>query len=320
MSPSVSLFALGSNKLTLALLLLLIPATTLYQYVPKATGMTVLMIPSTALMINFVAAIIRRKILVNKPLLLLFHVSLFVLMIELVIGQLTYLKANTEVGTGETFTGRLNNVQAGPWHRHGLTEGMFTNLGFTIKYHAGIQRDATINRIRLHDGSEEGRIIEIGDHVPLVLGHYRFYTSHNKGYAPVFTWQPKTGSPQVGSVHLPAYPLHEYEQAREWRLPGSGLKIWTMLVIEEELVPEDREFSFRTQYKHHLVLRIDDQRHVLKLGDELQLDNGVLRYETLSSWMGYTVDYDWTRPWLLATCLIALLSIGLHYLLRVFRD
>jgi len=48
--------------------------------------------------------------------------------------------------------------------------------------------------------------------------------------------------------------------------------------------------------------------------ESVTLAAGVLRYDSLTGWMGYSVDYDWVRPWLLAACLMALLSLSLHYL------
>lgn len=310
----------GSNHLTLAFMFLLLAAVSIYQYLPKPVALTSLLLPSGLMMINFIIAMIRKKVMINKPALLVFHLALFVLVIELVIGQLTYLKGTVEVGVMQDFSGQLENVEAGPWHPYTLDAARFTNLGFEINYHEGIQRDNTINHVRVELDDGATVIQEIGDHIPLTIGHYRFYTSHNKGYAPVFTWYPADGSPpRRGSVHLPAYPVHEYEQARAWRPPGSQLDLWTMLVIDEELMPEDRKFSFRLPYNHHIVIRLNDERHVLKPGDRLQLADGVLAYDSLSSWMGYKVDYDWTRPWLLATCLLALFALSLHYLQAILK-
>ncbi len=317
MSQLLSTFAPASNRLSLLLIAVLVPAVSLYSSLPSPVGLTTLLVPCALLILNFFAAIVQRRILVNKPFLLVFHISLIVLVIELLIAQLTYLKGTVEVGVGEDFSGHLENVEAGPLHDLRLKPGAFTNLGFDISYHEGIQRDATTNRIRLN---ESGRIVTIGDHTPLILDHYRFYTSHNKGYAPVFTWYPADGSASNrGSVHLPAYPTHEHEQAREWVVPGSTRKIWTMLVIEEELLPENRAFNFRIPDRHHLVIRFDERRELLKPGGRIVLAEGTLTYDALSTWMGYSVDYDWTRPWLMATCLVALFSLALHYVIATSR-
>lgn len=314
MNLSLSRLQLASNQLTIIFIFGLFLAVSLYQYLQPAVRLAAILIPTLLLMLNFVAALFRKNIFASKPGLLVFHMALFVLVLEVIVGQLTYLKGTVEVGTMQEFGGVLENVQAGPLHDYQLGKEKFTNLGFTINYREGIQRDNTINRILVGPNDKNAPTVEIGDHIPLVFGHYRLYTSHNKGYAPIFNWIPDNGNPpQLGSVHLPAYPVHEYQQARDWTLPGTQQKIWTMLVLEENVLPENRAFSFQLPDKHHVVIRIDDKRHELRKGDELKLDNGTLRYEKLSSWMGYSVDYDWTRPWLLATCVIAMLGLSLHY-------
>jgi cytochrome c biogenesis protein len=314
-------FPLASNRLTLVFLFALFLAVSLYQYMEPTTRLAALLTPTFLLMVNFIIAMFRKKVFASKPALLVFHMALFVFVIQIIISQLTFLKGTTEVGTMQDFGGVLENVQAGPWHDYTLDEKTFTNLGFRINYREGIQRDNTINRIRINEDNGSSHTLEIGDNVPLLLGHYRLYTSHNKGYAPIFTWIPYDNTPPLsGSVHLPAYPINEYEQAREWVLPGTQTEIWTMLILEENVIPDDRSFSFQIPQKHHVVIRIGEQRVEMSTGDQIELENGTLRYETLSSWMGYTVDYDWTRPWLLATCMIAMLSLSVHYLITIFRS
>jgi len=307
----------GSNRLTLLGIVLLLGFSAGYNYLPKMVADASLIATAVLLILNFVVAIVRKRILINKPALMVFHLALILVFVQLIISQLTYLKATTEVGVNQDFSGQLDNIRAGPLHDYGLVSGAFTNLGFQINYLDGIRRDNTLNRVRINtaDG-RSGPVITIGDHIPLVLGHYRFYTSHNKGYAPIFSWIPSQDNRQVlrGSVHLPAYPLNEYQQSREWQLPPVGEPIWTMLVIEEEVVPEDRDFSFTIPLKHHLIVRIGDQRWTLTPGEGIDLAEGSLRYDYLSSWMGYTVDYDWTRPWLLFTSLLGITALFVHYL------
>jgi cytochrome c biogenesis protein len=120
----------------------------------------------------------------------------------------------------------------------------------------------------------------------------------------------------IGSIHLPAYPTHEYGQALQWKVPGTDIELWTMLKIEENVLPQDREFDFQVPLQHQLILRYRDQRYELRPGDELELSGGILRYQKLTTWMGYKIDYDWTRPWLLAAALIGLLGLFVHFILK----
>ncbi len=310
----------ASNRATLALLALLGLSIAAYYQLSAAGRIWLLAIPALLLIVNFLLALATRNILRNNRPLMLFHFALIALVLLAFAGRMSFFKATLELAQNETFAGQLENRRQGAWHRYGLAGASFTNLGFDIRYRAGIKRERTANRVRLNRPDGRGQVVEIGDHVPLVIGHYRFYTSHNKGYAPVFEWRADgAASAVVGSVHLPAYPTHEFRQALEWRIPGTDLRPWTMLRIDEEVMPRGRDFDFRVPARHRLILRLGGERRELRPGDAVELPGGTLVYRELSTWMGYKVDYDWTRPWILAAAIIALLSLATHYLARFHR-
>lgn len=313
----VSVFA--SNRTTLVLLVVLSIAITIYYQVSLQQRLWLIVVPTFLLILNFMLALAARDILKNSWPLMIFHFALIALAILAFAGKMSFFNGTLELAESEEFAGQVENIEQGPWHRYGLSTTRFTNLGFQIRYREGIKRDKTVNKIALslRDGRQQA--LEIGDHVPLVIGHYRFYTSHNKGYAPVFEWRPSTSTRVVvGSIHLPAYPTHEYRQALEWNVPGSDLKLWTMLNIEENVLPADREFQFQVPEQHLLVVRHQDKRYALRPGDEINLPGGRLTYRKLTTWMGYKVDYDWTRPWLLATALFGLLGLFSHFIVKFF--
>ena len=234
-------------------------------------------------------------------------------MLLVALGRLTYLKGELELAEGEAFSGELSRSESGPWHRSRLDRAQFINDGFTIRYDKGVRRAETRNAVRwLDDKGREQRAV-IGDIEPLVRYGYRFYTSFNKGFAPVFVWHPTGGTPRRGSINLPAYPLNEYRQALEWRLPGTQTSVWTMLQFDEVLLDPQQPSQFRLPAQHTLVIRIGDARHELTPGASLALPQGVLVYERLSAWMGYTVFYDWTLPWLLVACLLAIASLAWYF-------
>jgi cytochrome c biogenesis protein len=316
-STSGLIDAYASNRSTLVLLVVLALSITLYYQVSLSQRIWIIALPTGLLILNFLLALATRDILKNNLPLMVFHFALIALVLLAFAGRMSFFKATLELAQNEEFVGQLENVQQGPWHRYGLSGARFTNLGFKIHYHQGIKRDKTLNQLLLTmpDGLQQP--LEIGDHVPLVIGHYRIYTSHNKGYAPVFEWQPFASTESIiGSIHLPAYPTHEYGQALQWKVPGTDIELWTMLKIEENVLPQDREFDFQVPLQHQLVLRYRDQRYELRPGDELELSGGILRYQKLTTWMGYKIDYDWTRPWLLAAALIGLLGLFVHFILK----
>ena len=220
----------ASNRATLLILLILAACIIVYYQTAIPGRIWILVVPTCLLILNFISALYFRQILKNNWLLMSFHFALIALVLLTFLGQMTFLQATLELAENEEFSGQLENVRQGPWHQYGLAQTQFTNLGFQIRYHKGIRRADTRNQIQLTLPENRQQLIEIGDHVPLIIGHYRFYTSHNKGYAPVFEWRQK-GSEEavVGSIHIPAYPINEFRQALSCRflhlsLPGGDGK------------------------------------------------------------------------------------------------
>lgn len=304
--------AIASLRLTLAILLLLGLGTVaaLTETVPPTWALSV---PLTLCALNLGAAITTNAAFRRQMPLLIFHLALLAVIVLVALGRMTYLKGHVEVSEGEVFSGELTESESGPWHVSRLDRVRFANLGFDIEYQPGIKRAGTRNRVVWVDAAGIERQGMIGDTVPLVLHGYRFYTSFNKGFAPKFLWQPASGAAHRGTIHLPAYPLHEYRQALEWTPPGSDQLLWTQLQFDEVLLDPERPSQFRLPEQHRLVVRYGESRQELRPGDRLPLPGGVLRYEGLTAWMGYTVFYDWTIPWLLAACALAVISLGLHF-------
>lgn len=308
--------ALASLKLTLAALIAL-GAAIVYAYLGEERAGLVLVPPLVLLSLNLMAAVATHRAFRRWSPLLVFHLGLIAIVLLVAAGRMTYLKGRVELAQGEEFAGTLTDIDAGPWHRSGLSQVHFINDGFRIAYAPGLQRDRTRNAVHYLDENGKEQSAEIGDHTPLVLAGYRFYTSPNKGFAPAFLWYPaeagKFREPILGTVNLPSYPLNDLKQSREWQLPGTGIKVWTMLQFDGTLIDPDRPSEFKLPEKHKIILRIGEQRYELQPGEMLELPMGRLRYEGLRTWMGYTVFYDWTIRWLLAVSVLTVAALGWHY-------
>ncbi len=302
----------ASLRLTLVILLLLALGTVaaLTQTVPPTWALSV---PLALCALNLGAAMATNVAFRRQMPLLVFHLALLAIIVLVATGRMTYLKGHVELSEGGVFDGALTGSESGPWHVSRLDRVRFANLGFEIDYQPGIKRGSTRNRVVWVDPEGVERQGTIGDTVPLMLQGYRFYTSFNKGFAPRFLWQPVTGAAERGTIHFPSYPIHEYGQALEWTPPGSELKLWTQLQFDEVLLDPERTSQFRLPEHHKLVVRHGESRRELAQGERLSLPGGVLQYEGLTTWMGYTVFYDWTIPWLLAACGLAVASLGLHF-------
>jgi cytochrome c biogenesis protein len=306
------LVAAASLRVTLVLLALF-AAGVAATYALDTDAAFALSAPLGLLALNLAAAIVANPVFRRQTALLVFHLALLALVVLAAAGRLTYLKGQIELAEGELFSGQLTQSESGRWHRSQLERAQFVNEGFTIRYEKGVSRAETRNSVRwLDDRGAEQRAV-IGDNQPLVRHGYRFYTTFNKGFAPVFVWHPTGGAARRGTINLPSYPVHEYRQALEWTVPGTRTTLWTMLQFDEVLLDPEQVSQFRLPERHTLVVRIGEARHELAPGARLMLPQGVLIYEHLSTWMGYTVFYDWTLPWLFAACMLAVASMAWHF-------
>lgn len=263
--------------------------------------------------VNLLAAIITRPVFRKKIPLLSFHLSLLAVVLLVAAGQLTSLKANLEVTVGEEFMGELHDYQAGVFHNWKINKVRFLLQDFSIHYAPGLNRVKTVSNLIWNDENGVVQRGSIGDQHPLILYGYRFYTTSNKGFAPTFVWKPSKGKPQTGSIHLPSYPVHEFNQALEWNLSGVKQKLWTELQFDEVIHDPATSWDFRIPDQHKLVFRIDGSRYELVPGEFIDLPEGRLKYKELGSWMGFIVHSDWTLIWLIAASLSAVINLGWHY-------
>ena len=303
--------AAASLRLTpLWMVLLGISSVSVYKFNDSAAPW--LAVPLLLLAGNLIAAVATNRIFRLQLPLLVFHLALIALVMLAAMGRLSYLNGNTEVTEGAAFEG-LKNMDAGPLHWGRLEQLHFVNDGFVINYMAGPILDRNRSRVRWQGSDGRERVGEIEANHPLVLFGYRIYPTSNKGFAPLFVWQAKGIQPLLAAVHLPSYPANAATQAQTWRPAGSQTDLWVMLQVDENLIPPDRPSKFRLPDNRTLVLRREDTRYELQPGDKIVLPDGTLEYRELRTWMGYRVFYDWTIPWMLAACGVAILSMGWHF-------
>lgn len=281
-------------------------------------GTTAMVIPLGLLIVNLVASIVvHRRFRADIPL-LLFHLALVALVALFVIARLTYLEGVVTVLKGARFDGRLHHVEKGPLHdASGLAQARFTNLGFVDRFRAE-GRVTSRNTVEWNTGTGFATT-EIGTDLPLIVGHYRIYTSHHRGLAAILDWIPDAGSPQRGAVEF-AVQRDGFAHGSAWTL-DNGIELWATLDIPT--LPASTPGSEVTDFNagtlpHSLILRVGDERHVLGPSQSLALPGGKLTYRNLESWMGYRVLYDPTRPWLLASVALGVASLIWFYTRSAF--
>lgn len=306
---------LASPRLTLVLFALL-AAAVVAGYRDEPIAASALTLALAALTVNFGAAVAVRPAFRRQAPLLVVHFALFAAIVLAGLGAMTRLSGKFELTQGVVFDGTLLEKEAGPWHPSHLDRAAFAHDGFEIEYAPGLKRGRTRNAVRWIDESGRTQRAVIGDHEPLVLHGYRFYTTPNKGFAPVFTFIAAGAHEAVqGGVHLPSYPAHALRQARAWTLPD-GNEIWVKLASEETVIEPDRTGSFQLPRVKDVIVRVGENRVAMRVGDTIDLAGGRLHYAGLRTWMGYRVYSDWTLPWLLVASTLAALALGVHFWVR----
>lgn len=304
---------LSSLRLTLVGMILLAIGAGLSYGNPMGMPVWVLVVPMALLALNLLSAIIVRPRIHRHVSLLVFHLGLLGVVVLSAIGFLTRYEAHVELLQGAAFsTNGLFDQRKGPWHDGDLDKVHFVQGPYTVDYAAHMMRGHTRSQVEVPDGRGGWKTKVIGDDRPLVINGYRFYTSFNKGFAPILTWMPVEGRAVTGSVHMPSYPLFEFKQDNSWTPPGGAqIKFWLRLSTGmTEKAPWVLDGS-KTQGV--LVVNTPAERKELRPGDSVKLPGGTLRYDRLSTWMGYKIFYDPTLHWLFATSIIGVLGLFAHF-------
>lgn len=305
------LAAVASLWLTLVLLLLAMLLLLVTQFTDwPLAAFTAL--PFAGLCLNLLGAIAMTRKLRRQVGLLGFHLALAILALLVAGDRLMSLTGHVEVTEGAAFDARLVEAQEGPLHPWSLDRIRFLQGDFSIDYGPKMKRRHTRSKVFLPDGEGGYQALLVGDDDPLVFGDYRFYTSFNKGFAPVLRYRDAAGRVTTGAVHLPSYPLNYFKQGNDWRLPDNSetLKLW--LHLPEPVYDEEGAWHFAKPRDAVLVVLRGDERREMRPGDRLALGGGELGYESLASWMGYTISFNPLRRWMLAAIAVAILCLAWH--------
>lgn len=320
--------ALGSIRLALVGMLLLAIGATLSYDNPVGTPVWVLVAPLAFLAVNLLAAIATNPRINRRGGLLVFHLGLLAIIVLAGIGRLTHLDAQLEITEGAAFSpSDMTHLAKGPWHSGALEQLAFVQGSFTVDYSPGMVRGLTHSTVFIPqdtarpsgptNDSQSWQTKVVGDDRPLKLEGYRFYTTFNKGFAPVLTWIPDGGGEALsGTIHMPSYPLFDYKQDSSWTPPNEKggskeIKFWLRLKTG---LREDAAWVLDGKTAAGvLVVNVDDRRVELEPGQSAHVPGGTLRYERLTTWMGYKVFYDPTLYWLFGAAIMAILGLGTHF-------
>lgn len=310
------LHGVASLELTLVLLALAV-AILLYGRAMDEYQDWLIALPLCGLTVNLIAALMVNRMLRIQGGLLIFHLSLAALAGIAAVGQLIQMEGHVEITEGSAFDANQVVVEKAPFHNLKLDRVNFIQGDFDINYAPGMNRRDTISNIEFIGLNGAKQNLKVGDDQPLVAQGYRFYTTFNKGFAPLLTYENKSGNRMVGTVHLPSYPLFDYKQMNEWRPPGSQQDVKLWLRPGQDLYDEDRSWRFSKPDDPVLVVIEGKRRQEIKTGEMVNLSSGKLRFAGLKTWMGYKIRYNPTTPWLFAASIIAVLGL-LWHMIRKF--
>jgi hypothetical protein len=305
---------LASARLTMAGFALLAVGA-LVSYERPAVPDSAIAVPLAFLALNLAAALAARPAL-RRGGLGLFHFALLLLLLLAGGGRMLHFDARVEVAEGALLDpAQIEVAGQGAWHGGAWQRLSFRQDRYDVDYAPGVRRAHTRSRVWL-PGEDSVRVV--GDDTPLILQGYRFYTTHNKGFAPLLTWQQDGHSPLQGAVHMPSYPLFDYQQENRWASPdGRSMQFW--LRIEQPL-PEQSAWTLDPhEMPATLIVEVAGARHELKPGQTVSLPGASLRYDRLTGWMGYRIFYDPTLVPMLLVSLLGVLGLAWHLWGRAAR-
>ena len=306
--------AIASLRLTMLGLLLLAASLVVDQnhWLPGVWAITP---PLGLLAVNLAAAMLVDPRFRRKPALFAFHLCLLLLAVLAGFGQLARFDARLSLVEGQEYDGGLlTPVRSGPLAPEPLVDGVLRQGPIAVEYMPGQRRGATRSQIWV-----AGRgWLEVGDDIPLLIDGFRLYTTSNKGYAALLTWLPERGAPQLGAVQFPSYPATELGQVSSWRTPA-GEEIEMALAVPPSPYSETWILSTARAADATVEVTSAGQRKRLRAGEVISLSGGKLRFERVNMWMGYSVTYDPTLPWLFSLAVLAVVFMSAHFAIRLWQ-
>ena len=309
---------LSSLRLTLPGMLALV-AGVLVSYRDVAASTAWMALPLFCLAINLLAALLVNTRFRCQPALMVFHLCLLTVVLLAAYSHMSSLQARVEIAEGQAFSSAaVEVVREGPWHSwQRLDSVTFFQGPLRVEYAPGLKRQRTTSQLGINTAAAADGLALIGDNTPLKQAGYRFYTTSNKGYSAILTWQGSDGSRQTGAINFPSYPANDWNQTNQWTSPAGNL-----LKLELNL-PRSQSFEqhWALDSAHAdaaLTIVADDQRITLERGEALQLDKGILHFEDIRLWMGYRITYEALLPWLFAAALVGVLALAWHTMARFY--
>lgn len=264
--------------------------------------------PLLLLSVNLVAALISNPRLRVQPALFGMHIGLLLLALSLAYGHMSRFRGHLEISEGQYFDpGQIIEDRKGYLPARLPMEAAFEQGAISVNYAPGVMRRETQSHVVLANG----QTVEATDGRPLIIEGYRFYVTHNKGFAALISWLPAAGSQgHMGTLHFPSYPRLAPTQTQSWTAPdGTSLKF---TISPTSYSSEEHWTLNRQMSSEQLNVAYEGAVTALQPGDIMNLSGGALRFEGINMWIGYRIFYDPSLYWCFAAAMIAVCCLVLH--------
>ncbi len=305
------LIGLSSLRLTLLVILALI-VVIVYDLEITPLHESWLAACFVLLALNLAAAIAVRTQFRRQPALLVFHLCLLAVVGLAAVQTLTGFDGRIELAENQAFSRQATEVmQQGPWHANDLGQVNFVQGPVEVDYSPKLRRGRTRSKV-FHRNVQGSESTVFGDTQAYHDHGYRFITTPNKGYALTLTWLGQGTPTATGNIHMPSFPVREWDQQNHWQLP-SGERV--VLELEKPSVPvmTDWTLSSNDFDGRVFIVRQDGTRLALNTGNAITLDGGKLRLDEVGLWIGYRIESNAVLPWLFISGLLATLALGWHF-------
>jgi len=303
---------LGSLKLALAGMALLLLAVIIDLEITELSPAW-LAACLCLLSLNLLAAVAVRPQFRRQPGLLVFHLCLAAVAGLAALQALTGFEGRVEQAEKQPFTAaEAETVTHGPWYGGNLSDIRFIQGPVTVDYHPDLRRARTVSRIYPETGGAP-ETVEFGDTRSYRAAGYRFVTTPNKGFALTLTWTGADGRRASGNIHLPSYPLQEWDQRQSWQTPA-GETVWFRLDLPPAPSGESWTLSSAGFTGRVRLVLASGEEIDMNPGEPAALQGGYLELSDVVLWIGYRIEYNRVLPWLFAAAALGVAALGWHFL------
>jgi len=244
-----------------------------------------------------------------RPLMLLFHLSLVVTLMALLLSPHFRASGYFELAEGQTLHDRLILFEGGRFASPAPTDWALTQKIIHADYRfADIGKSINTQLIDHH----QKQAVRIGFMQAADIKGYRIEPTGNMGYAAVFTYTTRQGKQTRGVVNFPGYPTQTI-QSNPFKGPA-GKWVNATLLMDNWPYREKQAWVLTIPASARIKLKTEQTGFILRPGETQILPSGQLKLEKVSRWLGYKLSRDPLAPLIFISSLLCCITLILYWL------